>query len=78
MEFITFKKDAKGRFSFSLQIGNFATRGGFRSRWAFSQPISQLRNEGGGLKNGTRVPRGGFAAAKPLAKWGCGYENANF
>ena len=41
----------------------------------FSQPISQLRNEGMALRNectmlqnGTRVPRGGFAAAKIFAK----------
>ena len=29
----------------------------FRSRGAFSQPISQLWNEEWGLRNGTRVPR---------------------
>nr|CAN78630.1 hypothetical protein VITISV_042850 [Vitis vinifera] len=31
--------------------------------------ISQLRNECTGLQNGTRVPKGGFAAAKHLSKW---------
>ena len=41
---------------------------------AVLQPISQLQNEGVGLRNGTRVLRGGFAAAKPAAKWGYGYE----
>ena len=69
MEFITFKKDAKGRFLFSQQMVDFVARGGFRSGWVFSQPISQLQNEGGGLQNGTRVPRGGFAAAKHPAKF---------
>ena len=42
--------------------------GRFHIKGAFSQPISQLRNEGGGLRNGTRVPRGGFAAAKIFAE----------
>ena len=32
----------------------------------------------GGLQNGTRVPRGGFVAAKPPAKWGLGCEIENF
>ena len=41
---------------------------------AISQPISQLQNEGVELRNGTHVPRGGFAAAKPPAKWGYGCE----
>ena len=54
---------------------HFATENHFRSRVPISQPISQLRNEGMELRNGTRVPRGGFTAAKPPAKWGCGYEN---
>ena len=57
---------------------DFAARGGFRSGWVLSQPISQLRNEGGGLRNGTRVLRGGFAAAKPAAKRGFGCENGIF
>ena len=44
--------------------------------WSFkalgiSQPISQLRNEGG-LRNGTRVPRGDFAAAKIFVERGHG------
>ena len=47
---------------------DFAVRGGFRSGWAFSQPILQLRNEGGGLRNGTRVLKGCFAAAKIFAE----------
>ena len=78
MEFIKFKKDAKRRLLFSQQMVDFAVRGGFRSGWAFSQPISQLRNDDGGLRNGTCVPRGGFAAMKPPAKWGCGCENWSF
>ena len=41
-----------------------------RSEGAFSQ----LRNEGVGLRNGTRVPRGGFATKKLAAKWGLGCE----
>ena len=47
---------------------DFAARGGFRSGWVFSQPISQLLNEGGGLRNDARVPSGGFSVAKPPAK----------
>ena len=35
------------------------------------QPISQLRN-------GTHVPKGGFAIAKPPAKWVFGCENWSF
>ena len=31
--------------------------------------ISQLRNECTGLQNGTRVPKGGFAAAKHPVKF---------
>ena len=45
----------------------------FRSQGTFlqaiSQPISQLRNEGVELRNGTHVPRGGVAIAKHLAKF---------
>ena len=41
----------------------------FCSQWAFSQTISHLRNEGVGLRNGTHVPRGGFAAAKHPTKF---------
>ena len=36
--------------------------------------ISQLQNECTGLRNGTHVPKGGFTAAKHLAKWGFGCE----
>ena len=59
--------DVNGWLEFSQQRGVFAAGGQFRSGGAFSQPISQLRND-------TRVPRGGFVAAKPTAKWGYGYE----
>nr|CAN64577.1 hypothetical protein VITISV_033754 [Vitis vinifera] len=58
----------------------FAAGGGFRrggrisqrrvNFTTISQPISQLQNEGTELRNGTRVPIGGFAAAKPPARWG--------
>ena len=65
--------DAKGQLEFSQGRGVFAVGGQFRSGGAFSQPISQLQNEGG-LRNGTRVPKGGFATAKPVAKWGYGCE----
>ena len=54
---------------------HFAAKWDFRSRVPFSQPISQLRNEGTVLRNGTRVPRGGFAAAKIFAKEGVGLRN---
>ena len=57
---------------------DFLAEGHFRSEGPFSQPISQLRNEGGGLRNGTRVPKGCFAAAKHPAKWGIGCENGVF
>ena len=45
-----------------LRCGDFAT-------------ISQLRNEGMRLRNGTHVPRGGFAAAKIFAEGGMGLRN---
>ena len=65
--------EAKGRLEFSQQRGIFATDGQFRSGGVFSQavlqPISQLQNEGVGLRNGTRVPRSGFVAAK--RSYGC-------
>ena len=53
---------------------HFAGKWDFRSRVPFSQPISQLRNGVGRLRNGTRVPKGCFAAAKHPAKWGFGCE----
>ena len=62
----------------------FAVDGHFRSGRRISQrrvnftTISQLQNEGTELRNGTRVPIGGFAAAKPPAKWGLGCENGDF
>ena len=62
---------------------NFAARGGFRSGLAFSQPILQLQNEGGGLRNGGAAAKMGvlgvedfvehFAAAKLRGR---GYEMA--
>ena len=55
-----------------------AAKWDFRSRVPFSQTISQLRNGVGRLRNGTRVPRGGFAAAKHPAKLGYGCENWRF
>ena len=66
--------DAKGRFKFLQWRGDFVAGGQFRSGWAFLQPILQLQNEERGLQNGTRVPRSGFAAAKPVAKWGYGCD----
>ena len=53
--------DVNGWLEFSQQRGVFAAGGQFRSGGAFSQPISQLRND-------TRVPRGGFAAVKIFAE----------
>ena len=53
----------------------FAAKG---KKETFLQPISQLRNGVGWLRNGTRVPRGGFVVEKPPAKWGCGCENVIF
>ena len=70
--------EAKGRLEFLQRRGVFAVEGQFRIGGVFSQailqPISQLRNEGIGLRNGTHVPRSGFAAAKLAAKWGYGCE----
>ena len=63
--------DAKGQLEFSQGRGVFAVEGQFRSGVAFSQPISQLQNEGG-LRNGTRVPRGCFATAKFFIEGGYG------
>ena len=70
--------EAKGRLEFLQRRGVFAVEGQFRIGGVFSQailqPILQLQNEGVRLRNGTHVPRGGFAAAKPPAKWGYGCE----
>ena len=69
---------AKGHFRSTWRIwqgvamglrNHFAAKWDFRSRVPFSQPISQLQNEGTVLRNGTRVPKGGFAAAKHPAKF---------
>ena len=74
---------AKGHFRSTWRIwqgvvmglrNHFASKLDFRSWVPFSQPISQLRNEGTVLRNGTRVPKGCFTAAKHLAKWGFGCE----
>ena len=54
----------KRRLEFSQEEGHFADKGGFRNKRGISQVvlqlISQLRNGIWGLRNGTRVPRGGF------------------
>ena len=64
--------DAKGRFLFLQRRADFAAEGRFHNEGAFSQPISQpisqLRNGEWGLRNDTRVPKGGFAAAKIFAE----------
>ena len=64
--------EAKGQLEFSQRRGVFVVEGQFCIEGVFSQailqPISQLRNEGIGLRNGTHVPRSGFAAAKLAAK----------
>ena len=58
----------KRRLEFSQEEGHFADKGGFRNKRGISQVvlqlISQLRTGIWGLRNGTRVPRGGFAAVK--------------
>nr|CAN82809.1 hypothetical protein VITISV_007056 [Vitis vinifera] len=59
----------------SQRLGVFAVRGISAS---FSQPISQLRNGRTALRNGTRVPNGGFVAAKHPSKWCLGYEMEDF
>ena len=68
---------AKGHFRSTWRIwqgvamglrNHFGAKWDFRSRVPFSQPISQLRNGVGRLRNGTHVPKGCFAAAKHPAK----------
>ena len=63
-------------------MADFATKGHFRRRGPFSQhisqPILQLRNRVTVLRNGTRVPKGCFAAAKHPTKLGYGCENWRF
>nr|CAN80159.1 hypothetical protein VITISV_034911 [Vitis vinifera] len=64
----------------------FVAKSQFRSQGAFLQPISQLRNGGVGLRNGTRVPRRvlglgnealeDFAAVSQLQNGGLGCEMA--
>ena len=53
-------------WNFSQRRGHFTAKAHFRSQGPFLQPILQLRNEGVGLQNGTRVPKvcfaGGFTA----------------
>ena len=60
------------------QLGTYqmisAAGGGFCRGGGFSQPISQLRNGSTALQSGTRVPKGGFTAAKHPSKWGRGCE----
>ena len=71
--------------SISQRRGFFATKGHFRScemgvlccemalmcqSYGDFAAISQLRNEVTVLRNGTRVPRGGFATAKIFAEGG--------
>ena len=48
MEFITFKKDAKGRFLFSQQMVDFTVRGGFWKDGHFRSPFCscEMRVEG--------------------------------
>ena len=60
---------AKGHFrSHFVAKCHFRSQGEFLSHFAAANGV-------GGLRNGTRVPRGGFAAVKPPAKWGCDCEN---
>ena len=50
-------------------------KGHFHRGGPFSQPISQLRSRATVLRNGTRVPRGGFTAAKIFAEGCVGLRN---
>ena len=47
---------------------NFAARGGFRSGLAFSQPILQLQNEGGGLRNGGAAAKMGVLGVEDFVE----------
>ena len=72
LEFIPLKIGYQGSLKFSQPRADFAEKGHFRRGGPFSQPISQpisqLRNWVTVLRNGTRVPKGCFAAAKHPAK----------
>ena len=70
------------KFSQGVAIGmrnHFAAEDHFRSQRGISQgvsqAISQLGNGVGGLRNGTRVPKGCFAAAKFSQRGGMGLRN---
>ena len=71
MEFIPFKRMPRDTVHFrnrgviSQREADFAEGAIFVT---FSQPISQLQNGGTTLRNGTRVPKGHFAAAKIFAE----------
>ena len=55
----------------TLQNGALAAKSGS----FYALEISQLRNGGTVLRNGTRVPRGGFATAKIFTEGGMGLRN---
>ena len=55
----------------SQQRGIFAVEGHFHSPFRSCEMRGRLRN-------GTHVLKGGFAAAKPPAKWVFGFENWSF
>ena len=55
----------------SQQRGIFAVEGHFHSPFRSCEMRGRLRN-------GTRVPKGGFAAAKPPVKWVFGCKNWSF
>ena len=80
MEFIPFKKNMKGHYSFSQprgfsqRLGVFAARGISAS---ISQPISQQRNGCTTLQTATCMPKGGFATAKHPLNWCLGCEMAD-
>ena len=78
VEFIMFKNGCQGT------VLIFAVERRFRNREAFSQwrgifvAHFAAAKWGRRLRNGTHVPKGGFATAKPPAKWVFGCENWSF
>ena len=60
------------RDGFNFRSGKVISQQGvdFAAKGHFCSPFHSCEMRGGGLRNGTRVPRSGFAAAK----WGYGCE----
>ena len=66
--------DTKGRFDFRGGGSISQRRGFFVEKGHFHSPFRSCEMGGTMLQNGTRVPKGCFAAAKYPEKWGFGSE----